>query len=163
MFFGAHGSGELLDAVGGRLGKYNLPILSWEDTMLTRTIPMVLYLGLMFCLAAFAMTEKVDDDPPGGEALYTDRCGQCHSLNANREGPKLRGLFGRKAGSVADFEYSRALESSTMIWDQATLDSWLTDPEKFISRRKMSVKVDDPVDRAAIIAYLKTIFTPGAD
>jgi cytochrome c len=130
--------------------------------MVARVMAMALYLGLMVCLADFAMTAKTADDPPRNETLYNSRCGSCHALDVNRTGPRHRGLFGRKAGAVPDYGYSLALESSEVIWDQMTLDNWLNDPGKYIASSKMFVKVNDPTERAEIIAYLKIIFSPKA-
>jgi cytochrome c len=90
-----------------------------------------------------------------GEQLYESRCTGCHSLDANRIGPMHRGVFGRKAGSVADFEYSSAVKRSKIVWDEQTLARWLTDPEKLIPGQKMGYQVSEAADRADIVAYLK--------
>ena len=90
-----------------------------------------------------------------GEQLYESRCTACHSLDANRIGPMHRGVFGRKAGSVADFEYSSAVKRSKIVWNEQTLERWLTDPEKLIPGQKMGYQVPDPVDRADIVSFLK--------
>ena len=44
-------------------------------------------------------------------------------------GPRHRGVYGRKAGSLPDFAYSPALKSSNIVWDEETLDKWLTNPQ----------------------------------
>ncbi len=90
-----------------------------------------------------------------GAQLYESRCTGCHSLDANRIGPMHRGVFGRQAGSVSDFEYSAALKRSKIVWNEQTLDRWLTDPEKFVPGQKMGYQVPDAADRADLIAYLK--------
>jgi cytochrome c len=90
-----------------------------------------------------------------GEQLYESRCMGCHALDANRIGPMHRGVFGRKAGSVADFDYSTAVRRSKVVWNAQTLDRWLTDPEKFIPGQKMGYQVPDAADRADIVAYLQ--------
>ena len=61
----------------------------------------------------------------------------------------------RKAGSVADFDYSTAVRRSKVLWNAQTLDRWLTDPEKFIPGQKMGYQVPDAADRADIVAYLQ--------
>lgn len=93
-------------------------------------------------------------DPVRGQARYEARCGGCHSVEMNRVGPKHRGVFGRKAGAVADYPYSTALKKSGLTWDAATLDKWLTGPPKLVPGTKMGVSVADAKDRADIIAYL---------
>jgi cytochrome c len=90
-----------------------------------------------------------------GEQLYESRCTGCHSLDANRIGPMHRGVFGRKAGSVSDFEYSSAVKRSKVVWNEQTLERWLSDPEKLIPGQKMGYQVPEAADRADIVAYLK--------
>jgi len=69
-------------------------------------------------------------------------------------GPKHRGVFGRHAGSVADYGYSAALKASGLTWDSATLDQWLANPSQLIPGTRMYFKIDDAKSRADIIAYL---------
>jgi cytochrome c len=94
-------------------------------------------------------------DPARGQRLYQSRCGACHSLDSNRVGPMHRGIFGRQAGGVAAYAYSRALQESTVVWSDETLDSWLQDPRSFIAGQRMNVRVKKPQDRRDIISYLK--------
>jgi cytochrome c len=90
-----------------------------------------------------------------GRELYESRCIGCHSLDANRIGPKHRGVFGRKAGSVADFTYSPAVKNSSVVWNEDTLPRWLTNPQEVIPGQRMNFRVSQPQDRADIVAYLK--------
>jgi cytochrome c len=92
-----------------------------------------------------------------GQALYDSRCFGCHSEDANRVGPMHRGVFGRKAGGVADFMYSKALEKSTLIWSASTLDAWLKNPQALIPGQTMNVTVSNAQDRADIVAYLMSL------
>src|ERR1700751_2237547 len=87
-------------------------------------------------------------DATRGQALYQSRCTTCHSIDYNGVGPAHKGLFGRKAGSLADYTYSPALQASTVIWSAQTLDKWLTNPEKFIPGQKMGFMVPAAKDRA---------------
>jgi cytochrome c len=96
-------------------------------------------------------------DAVHGAELYDSRCVACHSPDANRVGPKHRGVFGRKAGSLPDFNYSKAVKNSGVVWDEATLEKWLTNPQSLIPGQRMNFKVADPADRADLIAYLKTL------
>lgn len=89
-----------------------------------------------------------------GEALYESRCGACHSIQTNRIGPKHLGVVGRKAGSVAGFEYSPALKKAKFVWTPQQLDKWLQGPGKLVRGTNMAFTVSSPEDRAAIIAYL---------
>ena len=90
-----------------------------------------------------------------GKELYESRCVGCHSLDANRIGPKHRGLFGRKAGSVEGFTYSPAVQDSSVVWSDETLARWLTNPQEVIPGQRMNFRVSQPQDRADIVAYLK--------
>jgi cytochrome c len=92
-----------------------------------------------------------------GEEIYGSRCIACHSPDANRVGPMHRGVVGRKAGSVPDFNYSKALRTSGVVWDERTLDRWLADPQAFIPGQRMNFKVSASADRADLIAFLKTL------
>lgn len=70
-------------------------------------------------------------------------------------GPNLHGLFGRKAGSVQGFAYSKAMKASGIVWDAKTLDRYLAAPTTTVPGTRMVAKVGDPARRAALIAYLK--------
>jgi cytochrome c len=89
-----------------------------------------------------------------GEELYQS-CQDCHSLDTNDVGPKHRGVFGRKAGSVPDYNYSAALRNSGITWNDVTLDKWLTDPQKLVPGAKMFFHLDSAQDRADVIEFLK--------
>jgi cytochrome c len=94
-------------------------------------------------------------DPTRGEALFEKRCTGCHSLTQNHQGPRLQGVYGRTSGSVADYAYSPALKKSNVVWDQTTLDKWLTDPDAFIPGNEMDFLVSKPEERLDLIAFLK--------
>lgn len=94
-------------------------------------------------------------DAERGGTLYRSRCVGCHSLDANRIGPRHRGVHGRVAGSLDDFSYSPALRDATVVWDDSTLDQWLTNPEAFIPGQRMGFRLRDAEDRHDIIAFLK--------
>jgi cytochrome c len=108
----------------------------------------------LLALAGLSVPAAGADAARGGD-LYESRCFGCHSLDANRIGPMHRGVFGRKAGSVADFGYSPAVKNSTVVWDESTLDRWLTNTQQVIPGTRMNFRVALPEDRADIIAYLK--------
>jgi cytochrome c len=93
-------------------------------------------------------------DAVHGEALY-EGCQDCHSLDTNEVGPKHRGVYGRKAGSLPDYSYSDALKDSNIVWDDRTLDLWLTDPQKFVPGSKMFYHLAEGQDRADVIAFLR--------
>jgi cytochrome c len=42
-----------------------------------------------------------------------------------------------------------------LIWDERTLERWLSDPERLVPGQKMGLRVAQPEDRADLIAHLK--------
>lgn len=114
--------------------------------MRTWLLFVVLALGTVLCFSA---------SPPAGKDLFENRCAGCHSLDRNKEGPLLRGVFGRPAATAPSFPYSEALKKSNITWDEATLNVWLTDPERLVPGTDMSFRVDSQAERDAIILWLK--------
>src|SRR5450432_3123592 len=110
------------------------------------------------CLAAGALSAVVvvcatlssgraQTTADGGLALFEKRCGGCHAIDREKEGPRLGGVFGRPAGSVASFQYSEALKKSKVTWDADTLDRWLTDADKVVHGNDMSFHVEKSDER----------------
>jgi len=102
-------------------------------------------------LAALAGAGSAD----AGRSAFEKRCTGCHALDHEKTGPRLAGVVGRKAGTVSAFPYSDAVKKSAVVWNEAVLDKWLTDPETVIPDTDMAFRLDNPVERAAIIAFLK--------
>lgn len=96
--------------------------------------------------------------PDKGERLYL-RCRTCHEVAAgkpNKVGPNLHGFWGKPAGHVEGFRYSDALRSSGVVWDEKTMDVWLTKPTALVDGTTMAfIGLPDKADRDALIAYLK--------
>lgn len=94
-------------------------------------------------------------NPENGERVYA-RCMACHSLTENRIGPRHCGVFGRRAGTVAGFDYSPAMRRSKIVWNEASLDAFLLDPMKYVPGTAMVYAgVPDARERADVIAWLK--------
>jgi cytochrome c len=115
--------------------------------------------AVVLAVAISALAEKawaggLTGDAARGETLY-EACTDCHSLDKNDVGPRHRGVFGRKAASLPDYDYSDALRSANIVWNDETLDKWLTDPQAVAPGSKMFFHLDNPQDRADVIAYLK--------
>jgi cytochrome c len=105
-------------------------------------------------------------DIAAAEKQFLTSCGVCHTAGAgqpHRQGPNLFGIFGRSAGSRADFEYSEALRTGGWTWTQATLDPWLENAQAARPGTTMSYRQRDPEKRALIIEFLKSLSTEGAD
>ena len=106
-------------------------------------------------LAAFAAILLGAD--PDGKATFEKRCTGCHALDADREGPRLRGVVGRPAGSVKTFEYSKALQEAKFTCDAARLDKWLADPDSVVPGNDMAFRMPKEDERAALIRYLESL------
>ena len=106
-------------------------------------------------LAALAALGATNGDAVAGRAAFEKRCTGCHALDHEKTGPRLAGVVGRKAGTVSTFPYSDAVKKSAVVWNEAVLDKWLTDPESVIPDTDMAFRLDNSAERAAIIAFLK--------
>lgn len=89
------------------------------------------------------------------KALFEKRCGGCHAIDRDKEGPRLGGVYGRTAGSVDSFEYSDALKASGIVWNAETLDKWLAGPDRLVPNNNMSFHVENGGERRDIIDYLR--------
>jgi cytochrome c len=118
-------------------------------------------LGLLLaCTSTLAIGQQKTQtapDPAKGKDLYQSRCAACHSLDFNGVGPSHRGVFGRQAGKVANYNYSPALKASTVTWNETSLERWLADPEALIPGQKMGLNLPDLSERSDVIAYIKQI------
>lgn len=104
---------------------------------------------------ALAADTALTGDATRGETVYS-RCLACHALAYNRTGPQHCGLFGRKAGSLPGFDYSAAMKNSKIVWDDKTLNWFLTDPMAAVPGTSMGYAgIKDAQERADLIAYLK--------
>jgi cytochrome c len=92
-----------------------------------------------------------------GKDLFARRCSGCHAADIDKEGPRLRGVYGRKAAGVPGFTYSDALKKVAIRWDDATLDRWLTDPDAMAPDTDMGFRLTNSEERKAVIDYLKTL------
>ena len=120
-----------------------------------KIIPAIALAAGVALLATFALAGAAKGDTVDGRTVFEKRCTGCHALDHEKEGPRLAGVVGRKAGAVATFTYSDAVKKSAVVWTEAALDKWLTDPETVIPDNDMSFRLSNPVERAAIIAFLK--------
>ena len=115
--------------------------------------------------ASLSPAFAADGDASRGAQAFR-ACAACHSLEAdkNMTGPSLAGLWGRKAGGLASFErYSDALKSSGMIWDDRSLDGWITDPDAMVPDNEMPFNgIKEARARADLLAFLKEATKPGA-
>ena len=103
-------------------------------------------------MALFASTSATD-----GEKVFK-KCAACHSITkggANKIGPALWGILGRKAGSLSDYKYSKAMVAFGKQWSFEQMNGFLTKPKEWIKGTKMSFAgLKKPKDRASVILYM---------
>ncbi|XP_076291686.1 cytochrome c iso-1/iso-2-like [Lasioglossum baleicum] len=113
-------------------------------------------------------------DAVNGKKLFVRMCAMCHTVNpggGNKMGPNLFGVIGRTSGctyvylnfnknsdSAPGFNFTDAMKSKGVSWNEATLNEYLEFPKQFIPGTRMifnGIKKAD--DRRDIIAYLYTL------
>lgn len=102
----------------------------------------------------------VDADPARGERVF-QRCLACHSVVAGEHtppGPNLRGVLGRRAGTLPGFQFSPAMTragADGLVWTRTTLDAYLADPEAYVPGTAMAMPpLTAPADRRDVIDLL---------
>jgi cytochrome c len=135
-------------------------------TKMRATRSLRLPFGLGFCCAllnaqiATAQMPLPAPKPADGATLFKQQCATCHTSNLSdpaRQGPSLFNIIGRRAGAMEGFHYSAGFGSVDFAWNEATLDSWITNPQEMIPGSIMAYRQARPEIRAAIIAYLKEL------
>ena len=110
------------------------------------------------------LEEKIDisalmalGDVAAGEKVFK-KCAACHSIvkgGANKIGPALYNVVGRKVGGVSDYKYSKALMEYDKNWTFEELNGFLLKPTKWIKGTKMAYAgLRKESDRASVIKYL---------
>ena len=97
-----------------------------------------------------------------GEVQFARKCSVCHTLkpgDANRAGPSLYQVFGRKAGTLPGYSYSDSLLQSDLVWDEETIDALFADgPHIVVPGSKMPLqKMPSAEKRKALIQYLREV------
>ncbi len=119
----------------------------------------MLALSALLAVSTHAMAEG---DVAKGEKVFK-KCAACHTLEEgkNKVGPSLYGVFGRDAGALEDYKYSKVMIGSGIVWDDENMDAYLKKPRAFLKGTKMAfagLKKDD--QRADLIAFLKDKTAP---
>ena len=94
-------------------------------------------------------------DVAHGKVVF-QTCAACHSEKPDAIGPSLRGVYGRKSGSLDDFRYSNAMRRANLVWDDSDLRAYLKDPQAKVKGNRMPFAgLSDPKDVDDLIAFLK--------
>lgn len=116
--------------------------------------------ALLFGGACAAWTVLVAGQAGGadrGREAFEKYCTGCHAADSAKEGPPLRGVFGRRVAADPQFPYSDALRKAQFAWDEGRLDRWLADPDGLVPDNNMPFRLDSAAERSAIIDYLKRL------
>ena len=104
-------------------------------------------------------------DVTRGEQVFK-KCVACHSVGENAKnkvGPVLNNVFGRTAGTLADYKYSKAMIAAGeggLVWTHDVLFEYLHKPNDMVKGTKMAfagIKSDEEIND--LLAYLQT-FSP---
>ena len=103
-------------------------------------------------MALFASVSATD-----GAKVFS-KCKACHSIakdGGNKIGPALWGVIGRKAGSLTDYKYSKAMAAHGKPWSFEEMNGFLIKPKEWVKGTKMSYAgLKNEKDRAAVILYM---------
>lgn len=118
-------------------------------------------LALIAAAGGAAVGEEIGD-AARGEELFKRQCSACHQIGegaVNRVGPRLNGLFGRRAGALEDFTYSKSMArkgADGLTWTLETLDAYVHNPKALISGTRMNYRgMADPEARRALLAFIR--------
>ena len=103
-------------------------------------------------MALFASASAAD-----GAKIFS-KCKACHSIakeGGNKIGPALWGVLGRKAGSLSDYKYSKAMTAYGKSWSFEEMNGFLIKPKEWVKGTKMSYAgLKSAKDRASLILYM---------
>ena len=122
----------------------------------------VLSLAALIAIRADAISQETvarSAAEQDGQLAFNNVCRTCHTLREgdNRLGPNLHKIVGRKAGSLPNYSYSDAMKGADLVWDTATLDRYLRNPDQVVPGNNMKPYggLASAEERARIIAFLE--------
>jgi cytochrome c len=132
-----------------------------DRSMLRR---LVLQIAALFAAILCRPDPSLAQNLAEGRKLFETTCTPCHNYEKGGEPDmygqtlNLYGVIGRKAASVAGFEYSEDLRKSGVVWNEATIDKFITAPKKWFPGTRMELPgVEDEKTRTGIIGYLRSL------
>jgi len=118
----------------------------------------------VFVLASTGAT--LAQDAAAGQQAFMGKCSPCHAVGEGAQiklGPPLNGIDGRKAGTVADYNYNEGIKNSGITWSDETFKEYIKDPRTKIPDTKMFfVGIKDEKEIGDLWAYLKQFSADGA-
>ena len=124
------------------------------------SLRILLTIAVTTVIAPSALMTAQAQDAATGQRVFRSQCSICHSPQPGRNivGPSLFGVVGRHSGRIPDFQYSAANLRSNLTWDPATLDRYLSSPQRVVPGTLMTFPgLKNPEQRADVIAYLETL------
>jgi cytochrome c len=122
------------------------------------------YLPALAAALALSCTAAAAQDVKAGETSFK-KCLPCHAIGdgaANKVGPELNGLDGRKAGTAANYSYSDANKNSGLTWSEETFKEYIKDPMAKIKGTKMAFPgIKNETEINNLWAYLKQFDADG--
>jgi cytochrome c len=116
---------------------------------------------MLFAAGLLAASPAFAGDPAKGKSVFSAQCSLCHTATKGGPailGPNLYGIVGRKAGSVAGYNYSSGMKASGLTWSDATLQAYLPAPRALVAGTKMTYGgLKDSNKLADVIAYLDSL------
>jgi len=116
--------------------------------------------GILIAGLVLGLEARAAGDAARGAKVF-QACLACHSAQPGEHltGPSLAHIWNRKAGTVEDFlRYSDAMTKSGVVWDDASLDKWLANPQRFLPGTNMTFAgMQEAKDRQDVIAYLQSV------
>jgi cytochrome c len=112
-------------------------------------------IGALLAVTALA-NSAVAADAAHGKTLFTT-CIACHTERPDALGPSLKGVVGRKSGSLEDFRYSNAMKRANITWTEENLRDYLRDPQAKVKGNRMPFSgYPNAGDADDVVAYLAT-------
>jgi len=142
----------LIETKKGEMPPLQYRLIHWSATVSADDIKA---LSAIVTPGQAGMSNALQGNAGRGQIAFEKRCTGCHALDADRDGPRLRGVYGTKAATNSGFTYSAALKKSGITWTELTLDQWLKDTNAMVPGNDMEFRVKNPQERADLIAYLR--------
>ena len=120
-----------------------------------KTLINISFLSIVFFIILYANFAIADAD--AGKKVF-NKCKSCHIIKVeqNRLGPHLVKIFGRKSGSIEDYNYSDSIKEANLIWNEETLKGYLSNPRKYLPGNKMAFTgIKDEKQLGDLIDFLK--------
>jgi len=115
-------------------------------------------------LSTFSASEELvsqKGEVTSGQLVFNNVCRTCHSIRDgdNRLGPHVRGIVGRKAGSLPGYSYSSAMKGANFVWDEKNLERFIANPDQTVPGNNMKPYggLASAEGRVNLIAFLKTL------